>query len=58
MTFVTAAPLLKRRPSMSPLMGPSQRRGEPSKVTLDVAWASFEKKYIGELIAIEDKARL
>lgn len=28
-----------------------------SQVTLDVAWASFEKKYISELIAIEDQAR-
>jgi hypothetical protein len=24
-------------------------------VTLDVAWAAFEKKYISELIAIEDQ---
>lgn len=26
-------------------------------MTLDVAWAAFEKKYISELIAIEDQAR-
>ena len=26
-----------------------------AQVTLDVAWAAFEKKYISELIAIEDK---
>jgi len=24
-------------------------------VTIDVAWAAFEKKYISELIAIEDQ---
>ena len=26
------------------------------QVTLDAAWASFEKKYISELIQIEDQA--
>ena len=29
-----------------------------AQVTLDVAWAAFEKKYISELIAIEDQVHV
>ncbi|CAK9067126.1 unnamed protein product, partial [Durusdinium trenchii] len=36
---------------------PQRTEMRTSLVTLDVAWAAFEKKYISELIAIEDQAR-
>lgn len=37
---------------------PKNKSRASSQVTLDVAWAAFEKKYISELIAIEDQERL
>eukprot|EP00438_Fugacium_kawagutii_P025528 Skav228455 [mRNA] locus=scaffold1058:204169:216090:- [translate_table: standard] len=49
--------LLERWKGGDPGDRPQRTEMRTSLVTLDVAWASFEKKYIGELIAIEDKAR-
>eukprot|EP00913_Durusdinium_trenchii_P012675 g11902.t1 len=37
---------------------PQRTEMRTSLVTLDVAWAAFEKKYISELIVIEDQERL
>lgn len=49
--------LLERWKGGDPGEKPQRTEMRTSLVTLDVAWAAFEKKYISELIAIEDQAR-
>lgn len=49
--------LLERWKAGDPGDKPQRTEMRTSLVTLDVAWAAFEKKYISELIAIEDQAR-